>query len=56
MHIPSFVKSFNIYTTHSPETKLRVDVHTDDQRETIIPRHNRVAEYKAGEPGVSSYN
>ena len=40
-----------VFTRYHPETKngqmtdRRADRHTDDQRETIIPRHYCVAEY-----------
>ena len=45
-------KSFDVYSSYHPETKngwmdvRQTDGHMDIQRETIIPRHYCVAEYK----------
>ena len=51
MHIPILVKIHWCLLSYHPETKYgrtydgRTDRQTDVQRETIIPRHYRVAEY-----------
>ena len=51
MHIPSLVKSIDVYSSYHPETKngrmdRQTDGHTDAQHETIIPHHYCMAGYR----------